>query len=75
MGDHGIEADAKLLRRRYTRFALYDRGSPRVHIVCTENLIGNGVLPGLVRGGFCFLSDGLAIQQVNTMIDEFYHNS
>ena len=55
MGNHGIEPDAQFL------------AFGAVHIVGTENLIGDGILAGFVRSHICLFCDGPAVQQINTM--------
>ena len=42
--------------------------------MCTQDLIGNGILPGLVRGEIGLFGNGFAAEQINTMRNKFYHN-
>ena len=61
MRHHGVETDAKL----------FSFGT--VHVMCTENLIGNGVLTGLILGERSFLGDGSTVQEINSIGIECYH--
>ena len=62
VGHHRIEADTKFFPFR------------PVHVVGAEDAIGNRVFPGLIGRKVCGIGEGLAVQQVNTILNQFYHN-
>ena len=63
MRSQGIKADAHFLA-----FAA-------VHVVRTQDAVGDGVFTGLVSGdGLGLGGDFRTIEEVNSMIDYFYHN-